>query len=78
VGGLAGWLAAQVGASERDPPPVLASMLVGVVGALAAFSLAATMESLAGSPVRWLLWFLGAAVLIAAVRAAGGRRRPAA
>jgi uncharacterized membrane protein YeaQ/YmgE (transglycosylase-associated protein family) len=77
VGGLVGWVASILMKTNAQMG-ILANVIVGVVGSLLGSFLASTLGFRAQSaPVSWVVAILGAAVLIAILRALGVFSRPA-
>lgn len=75
VGGAVGWIAHVLVAGRSTP--LVPSVLLGVVGAVLGDWIAGFLGLAAeGTPARWLLSAVAAALLIGIVRALGGLRPP--
>lgn len=75
VGGLVGWIAHALFAGRAGA--LVPSVLLGIVGAVIGDWIAGALGLAAeGTPARWLLSAIGAALLIGVVRALGGLGRP--
>jgi uncharacterized membrane protein YeaQ/YmgE (transglycosylase-associated protein family) len=70
TGGIIGWVASLIMGTDAEMG-LLANVFIGVLGSLLGTWLAATLGLPVGGAARWLFALLGAAVLIAIVRALG-------
>lgn len=73
LGALVGWLVTLL----SEGLPLVPAVLLGIVGAVLGDWLAGVLGlAVAGTPARWLISAVAAALAIGVVRAFGGLRRP--
>ena len=69
IGGVVGWLGSLVMKTDAQMG-ILANIIVGIIGSFLGFWLAGVLGIAAGGPiVRWVIAVVGAAVLIAILKA---------